>query len=392
MAQDPEVLKVQPSDNPGMSLVSVPLDGNNFLSWSRSVRIALGAKMKLSFINEKGDKPEETDESYEQWVRADCMVTSWILNSIFKDIVESFMYTTTARELWVELETCFGQGNDPMVYQLKREIPSIAQGAMSVSAYFSKLKRLWDELMCFKPMAQCSCGASKTMSDTNNEDRLMQFLMGLNEPYDAPLPSVSKAYSMFLRVEKQREVHSGFPSSGQNMAMQARGNIFRRPGNAAVFQKRKTAAERRNQLCEHCGKNGHTKEVCFEIHGYPDWYRNLVEQRRRDGASTSRTYNVTSNEEHAQNTLDEIGISEIIRNEIQRYMGDAESAVTRAKDYQEFSDKSLAHTVQDAKSKFFWIIDSGATSHMCNDSTMFHTLNTNIANSFLRLADGTKHL
>ncbi|KAL0361517.1 UNVERIFIED_CONTAM: Retrovirus-related Pol polyprotein from transposon RE2 [Sesamum radiatum] len=185
------------------------------------------------------------------------------------------------------------------------------------------------------------------MSDTNNEDQLMQFLMGLNEPYDAvrnqilmqePLSSVSKAYSMILRVEKQREVHSGFPSSGQNMVMQARGNVFRRPGNATVFQKRKTAAERRNQLCEHCGKTGHTKEVCFEIHGYPDWYRNLLEQRRRDGASTSRTYNVTSNEEHAQNTLDEIGILEIIRNEIQRYMGDAESAVTGTEDYQEFSD------------------------------------------------------
>ncbi|KAL0430371.1 UNVERIFIED_CONTAM: Retrovirus-related Pol polyprotein from transposon RE2 [Sesamum radiatum] len=65
---------------------------------------------------------------------------------------------------------------------------------------------------------------------------------------------------------------------------------------------------------------------------------NLLEQRRRDGASTSRTYNVTSNEEHAQNTMDEIGILEIIRNEIQRYMGDAESAVTGTEDYQEFSD------------------------------------------------------
>ncbi|KAL0402424.1 UNVERIFIED_CONTAM: hypothetical protein Slati_4272300 [Sesamum latifolium] len=290
MAPDPKVLKVQPSDNPGMSLVSVPLDGNNFLSCSRSVRIALGAKMKLSFINEKGDKPEEIDESYEQWVRADCMVTSWILNLISKDIVESFMYTTTARELWVELETLFGQGNGPMVYQLKREISSIAQGAMN------------------------------------------QILM------QEPLPSVSKAYSMILRVEKQREVHSSFPNSGQNMAMQARRNIFRRSGNTTVFQKKKTAAERKTQLCEYCGKNGHTKEVCFEIHGYPDWYRNLVEQRRRDGASTSRTYNGTSNEEHAQNTLDEIGISEIVRNEIQRYMGDTESAVTGAEDYQEFSD------------------------------------------------------
>ncbi|KAL0289165.1 UNVERIFIED_CONTAM: hypothetical protein Sangu_2626200 [Sesamum angustifolium] len=169
--------------------------------------------------------------------------------------------------------------------------------------------------------------------------------MGLNEPYDAvrnqilmqePLPSVSKAYSMILRVEKQREVHSVFLGSVQNMAMQAKGNVFRKLENAAVFRKRKTVAERRAQLCEHCGKNGHTKEVCFEILGYPDWYRNLVEQRR-DGTSTSRTYSVTSNEEHAQNTVDEIGISEIIRNEIQRYMGDAESAITGAEDYQEFS-------------------------------------------------------
>ncbi|KAL0436992.1 UNVERIFIED_CONTAM: hypothetical protein Sradi_0407100 [Sesamum radiatum] len=136
MNQDPEILKIQPSDNPGMSLVSTLLDGTNFLTWSRSVKIALGAKMKLSFIDGKIQKPEESEKGYEQWVRADCMVTSWILNSISKDIVESFLYTTTARELWVELETRFGQGNGPMVYQLKREISSIAQGTLSVSAYF----------------------------------------------------------------------------------------------------------------------------------------------------------------------------------------------------------------------------------------------------------------
>ncbi|KAL0303006.1 UNVERIFIED_CONTAM: hypothetical protein Sradi_6168700 [Sesamum radiatum] len=297
-----------------------------------------GSKDEMSFIDGKIQKPEESEKGYEQWVRADCMVTSWILNSISKDIVESFLYTTTARELWVELETRFGQGNGPMVYQLKREISSIAQGTLSVSAYFSRLKKLWDELICLNPVPQCSCGASKEMTDINNEDHLMQFLMGLNETYDnvrnqilmqEPLPNVSKAYAMILRVEKQREVHSGSLNIGHNMAMQARGGNFKRFGNTA---------ERRAQVCEHCGKNGHTKEVCFEIHGYPEWYRNLVEQRRRDGASTSRTFTVTSTENHAQNAIDELTISEMIRNELQRYMGDADSAITESEDQHEFSD------------------------------------------------------
>ncbi|KAL0401658.1 UNVERIFIED_CONTAM: hypothetical protein Slati_4195700 [Sesamum latifolium] len=97
MTQDPDVLKIQHSDNQGMSLVSVLLDSTNFLTWNRSIKITLEAKMKLSFISGKMKKPEERDNSYEQWIRADYMVTSWIVNSISKDIVESFLYNTTAR-------------------------------------------------------------------------------------------------------------------------------------------------------------------------------------------------------------------------------------------------------------------------------------------------------
>ncbi|KAL2248423.1 UNVERIFIED_CONTAM: hypothetical protein Sindi_2694600, partial [Sesamum indicum] len=82
---------IKPSD--------LPLDGSNFLYWSSSIKITLGAKMKLSFLNEEGIKPVDGNKELEQWVRADYMVTSWILNSISKDIVESFLYTSTAREL-----------------------------------------------------------------------------------------------------------------------------------------------------------------------------------------------------------------------------------------------------------------------------------------------------
>ncbi|KAL0443893.1 UNVERIFIED_CONTAM: hypothetical protein Slati_2112000 [Sesamum latifolium] len=73
-------------------LVSNLLDNTNFLSWSRSIKFALRAKLKLGFIKGKVTKPDKADEEFEQWEMADGMVISWILNSISKDIVESFLY------------------------------------------------------------------------------------------------------------------------------------------------------------------------------------------------------------------------------------------------------------------------------------------------------------
>ncbi|KAL0371767.1 UNVERIFIED_CONTAM: hypothetical protein Scaly_0858300 [Sesamum calycinum] len=177
-------MKLQISKNPGMCLVSSLLNGKNYLSWSRSMRIASGAKMKLSFINGKSINPEEVSDECEQWVRTDCMVTSWILNSISKEIVESFLYINSARELWMELEAYFGESNKPMIYQIQREIASVSQGNLSVSEYYPKLKRLWDELTCLKPMLQCECGASKIMAEMNLLNQLMQFLMGLHDNFD----------------------------------------------------------------------------------------------------------------------------------------------------------------------------------------------------------------
>ncbi|KAL0331756.1 UNVERIFIED_CONTAM: Retrovirus-related Pol polyprotein from transposon RE2 [Sesamum angustifolium] len=122
MAGWPERLKLHGGDHPGMSLVSVPLDGSNYLSWSRSVKLALGAKQKLGFIDGTCDKPTENKAELEQWQRVDCMVVSWLLNSISKDIAEAFLYTTSAQDLWEELATRFGESNGPMLYDIQKRI------------------------------------------------------------------------------------------------------------------------------------------------------------------------------------------------------------------------------------------------------------------------------
>lgn len=56
----------------------------------------------------------------------------------------------------------------------------------------------------------CSCGASKAIDEINNRNKLMQFLIGLNDTYGtirdqilgvAPLPSVNKTNYMVLKFE-----------------------------------------------------------------------------------------------------------------------------------------------------------------------------------------------
>ncbi|KAL2230511.1 UNVERIFIED_CONTAM: Retrovirus-related Pol polyprotein from transposon RE2 [Sesamum indicum] len=397
MAEDQENLKLQSNDNPGLSLVSTLLDGSNFFSWSRSIKIALGAKMKLNFINGEGVKPAEGSKEIEQWIRTDYMVTSWILNSISKDIVESFLYTNTSRELWLELESRFGQTNGPMIYQLKRDLSSTLQGSMSVSTYFSKLKRLWDELACITPIAQCTCGAAKESADIKVADQLIQFLMGLNENYDHvrnqilmmdPLPNVSRAYSMVLRVEKQREVTLGQSHNSQQMAMP----VFKRNENQRFLGKKRNLVDKRTQVCKECGKTGHLKEVCFEIYGYPEWYKSLMEQRKKGGFTANRTAAVIDPAQSCNNPPDGKAISEILRTELHKFLGDLkpQSSTLMREGNLEFSGKCFELLNSETSLYDSWIIDSGATAHMCNNNALLDKINTNIPNSYIHLADNSK--
>lgn len=134
-ADEGDSLQLGNSDHSGMSLVTVPLTGKNFLAWSRSVRIALGAKMKLGFIDGTIETPAKNSPQFVKWNRVNCMITLWILNSISKDIVDAFLYTNSAKELWSELEERFGGCNGPQLYQIQREICSITQGNQSISQY-----------------------------------------------------------------------------------------------------------------------------------------------------------------------------------------------------------------------------------------------------------------
>ncbi|XP_016457635.1 uncharacterized protein LOC107781450 [Nicotiana tabacum] len=143
------------------------------------------------------------------------MVTSWILNSLSKDLVDSIQYVNDAKELWQELEDKYDQTNEAKLYQLQKKISDLSQGALYITMYYTKMKRLWKELNTLNAHAQCNyqCtyGVKAYMHKAEHDRRLIQLLMGLNEVYIVVrdsilmmnlLPSIAQAFSILIQEEK----------------------------------------------------------------------------------------------------------------------------------------------------------------------------------------------
>ncbi|KAF7153877.1 hypothetical protein RHSIM_Rhsim01G0079100 [Rhododendron simsii] len=204
-------LYLHPSDQPGVMLVSLPLTGDNYTTWSRAIVMALSAKNKVGLIDGSILKPAKTDSLFNQWIRCNNMVTSWLFNSLSKDPAASVIYSESAQAMWKDLKERFSQTNAPHLFQIEREIHDLTQDTMSVGTYFTKLKGMWDELNALSPTPSCSCGAM-TESNTNGQRN-------------------------FKNTDKKK------------------GGTRDRP------------------TCEHCNWVGHTMDKCYSLHGYPPGHR-----------------------------------------------------------------------------------------------------------------------
>lgn len=85
------------------------------------------------------------------------MVTSWILNSLFKDIADSVEYTNGVVELWTKLYDRYKQTNGARLYHIQKEINDLSQGVLDITSYYTKPKKLREELSNLSKKIQCTC-------------------------------------------------------------------------------------------------------------------------------------------------------------------------------------------------------------------------------------------
>ncbi|XP_074293377.1 uncharacterized protein LOC141620392 [Silene latifolia] len=217
------------SDSPAMELGNTKFSGKNFLLWSRCVVMALGTKNKQDFWTGAVAMPSSTSPKLQQWQRSDHMVHCWSLNSIAQELKENF---------------------------LKKELRNVAQGNDSVVAYFTKLKRYWDDIDEFEVIPQCDCGAMtactcylyKQMLDLSSREKVLNFLMGLSDVYEHPrsnilamdpIPPLNKVYSIIHQIESHKLISNVVNCSQDDSALNVSKSaeyFSRFSGNAAGNQ------------------------------------------------------------------------------------------------------------------------------------------------------------
>ncbi|XP_038717243.1 uncharacterized protein LOC120010526 [Tripterygium wilfordii] len=181
--------------------------------WSNNFLNALGARNKQGFVNGTLPVSEAEDPLYESWNQANSLIKTWITNSVSPQILGSISSWKTAREVWLDLKDTYSVVNETRVFEIYRELTNIKQKNLSLTEYYTKLKALWDELQEYEQIpacnkcGNCSCNTYKLLRVKRDKERLMQFLMGLNDTYShissqllmmKPVPEANKAYNALL--------------------------------------------------------------------------------------------------------------------------------------------------------------------------------------------------
>lgn len=406
------------SDQTASKLVSINLNGSNFISWKRNVRRALIAKNKIGFIEGTIVKPDESHKDYNRWMRCDYLVICWLMNSMNEEIGENFTFVESSAQLWNEIGECYGQSNGPQIYQLKRELDNLKQENQSIMIYYGKLKRFWDELQNLRSLPTCTCGVLlkcscsflKRLSEFESEEKLMQFLLGLNSGFDNaisnilamdPLPSISRAFYLAQQMEKQKEVSSMNSSPGNHevsaFAVQQKQQSYAR--NSFKKDWRKDKSER---MCDFCKKQGHTKDVCFKLKGFPEWFTKKYGVPSKIAAHVSAPehisyagddpldFNAAGPVSSYQNNNAEVPdatMMQSIMNEVMKAMKGKQivgESSNNSVSYANYAGINFNTSASD-----IWIVDSGATDHMVFDDKLFMHKRTLVKQVEIGLPDGT---
>ncbi|XP_075489647.1 uncharacterized protein LOC142528484 [Primulina tabacum] len=268
-----------PQDRPGDFITPIRLKLDNFDDWSHAIRVALSSRCKFGFLN--GTITDIVPPcTKDDWVTIQCMLVSWLTNTIDPEVRSMLSNYDDAKRLWDDLHERFSIVNGPRIHQLKGDVNRCEQTKiMPVAVYFSKLNVLWDELDKHEPLISCKCGkctcqVGKQHEKRRADDRLHQFLLGLCSDYYAqlrttllsqdPLPTLNRAFQQIAQDERVRGITHSTEEKPDAVGFAVRMDTR--------FKPRLDKTEKAALICSHCHKSGHDIATCFDIHGTPDWY------------------------------------------------------------------------------------------------------------------------
>ena len=404
-------LFIHPSDGPGSLDVKLKLMGSsNYRSWKRAMEIALSTKRKLPFILGTLARPTDDAVKGEQWDACNNLVIAWLMHSVSDSIAESILYIESAVSIWKHLEKRFAVSNGSRKYKLNRDVYNLKQGGITINEYYTKLRGIWEELNAMNDLPRFTTVSEEitnflqALAKQNEEQRLFQFLNGLDEVYTSqrsqillmtPLPSVESVCSMLQQEELQRQVledtHTQLESSALlSKHMETKGSAVQ---------------------CNVCGNKGHSKEKCWQVIGYPNWHpRSKKHPPRRPGNYSPgfKQYQQQfvgkgkegGNKSANQAELTDSSMPRLTSQQIEQLLkllppsaSSSAGSIRPSDDTDEEIDYNFAGvaTCLHADSvPVDWVIDTGATDHMTSMSSCLDAVKKNGESCCIKLPNGNQ--
>lgn len=182
---------------------------------------------------------------------------------------------SSVSEVWTALENQFaGKSNKMQATRIMEELTHLNQGTKSVTEYAGELKRLYRDLHYYHPFQAVDMRdlaihhkwfetiVGKLFLDVLNQELNLRRQLIFSQP---EWPSLDDIISSVLeeetRLAQPKEDDLKCADDRAALSMQYRHT----PRPFGKIDKNKL-------LCDHCKRKGHTKDGCFELHGYPSWW------------------------------------------------------------------------------------------------------------------------
>jgi hypothetical protein len=305
--------------------------------------------------------------------------------------------------VWNELKERFACGDYIRISELQVEIYSLKQGNKLVSEFFTSLKILWEELEAYLPAPVCNCPRKCVcitgVSNAKNQHSLIhtiRFLTGLNDSFDMvrsqillmdPLPPINKVFSMVIQHERQFANAQSITELDDNKALVNASDARRTQGNGRGKGNANSSYgnnRKSNKYCTYCGKDNHIVDNCYRKHGFPPNYgKNTsanhanVEDNDNDDVRSSKgieSYGLTKDQyEKLVNLLQTTSI--------------ASNSNAAQVNIAQHHHAGIAYSLNNS-TYGSWIIDSGASDHICSSLTLFDSYH-DITPVQVRMANGT---
>ena len=295
------------NDNQG-SVISQPLlNGPNYNEWAGNLRMALKARKKFGFVYGKIPLPSEDSDDLEDWWTNNALVVSWIKLTITEGVRSNLSHIEITSDYWEHIRRRYSVKNGQRVQRIKAELAMCRQQGSSIEEYYGKLMKLWTSLAEFRQTKTCSCLVGVNLEKEREEDKLHEFLKGLDESlYGSvksnllsrePLPSLDEAYNALLQDEDSKHTSRVLNDTSETMA-----HAVRTSSNSGGARSYPSREERAHLHCSSCGKKGHTSDNCFKTIGYPEWWADKPKGRGSSGRGRGTRMTQTRSETQRLNS------------------------------------------------------------------------------------------